>query len=89
MDSVEDWELRTPIAPPLTSLEGARVIFIAGTSSQQELVMSDVSLNLSETSAREQSETLLSDRQLSAHTDTYTPNTDLLEQIKKLQEELA
>ena len=51
--------------------------------------MSDVSLNLSETAAREQSETLLSDRQLSAHTDTYTSNTDLLEQIKKLQEELA
>ena len=81
--------MRTPIAPPLTSLEGARVISIAGTSSQQELVMSDVSLNLRETAAREQSETLLSDRQLSAHTDTYTTNTELLEQIKKLQEELA
>ena len=51
--------------------------------------MSDVRLNLSETDAREQSETLLSDRELSAHTDTYTLNTDLLEQIKKLQEELA
>ena len=89
MDSVEDWELRTPIAPPLTSLEGARVISLAGTSSQHELVMSDVRLNLSETAAREQSETLLSDRQLSAHTDTYTSNTDLLEQIKKMQEELA
>ena len=89
MDSVEDWELRTPIAPPLTSLEGARVISLAGTSSQRELVMSDVSLNMRETDAREQSETLLSDRQLSAHTDTYTSNTDLLEQIKKLQEELA
>ena len=46
--------------------------------------MSDVRLNLSETAAREQSETLLSDRQLSAHTDTYTPNTELLAQIKKL-----
>ena len=87
MDSVEDWELRTPIAPPLTSLEGARVISITGTSRNQELVMSDVRLNLSETDAREQSETLLSDRELSAHTDTYTPNTqntELLEQIKKL-----
>ena len=60
--------MRTPIAPPLTSLEGARVISIAGTSSHQELVMSDVSLNLRETHAREQSETLLSDRELSAHT---------------------
>ena len=35
VDSVEDWELRTPIAPPLTSLEGARVISIAGTSITQ------------------------------------------------------
>ena len=89
VDSVEDWELRTPIAPPLTSLEGARVISLAGTSSQHELVMSDVRINLSETDAREQSETLLSDRELSAHTDTYTLNTDLLEQIRKLQAELA
>ena len=89
VDSVEDWELRTPIAPPLTSLEGARVISLVGTSSQQELVMSDVRINLSETDAREHSETLLSDRELSAHTDTYTPNTNLLEQIRKLQEELA
>ena len=92
VDSVEDWELRTPIAPPLTSLEGARVISLAGTSRQREQVMSDVRLNLSETDAREQSETLLSDRELSAHTDTYTlntQNTKLLEQIKKLQAELA
>ena len=54
--------------------------------------MSDVRLNLSETDAREQSETLLSDREMSAHTDTYTlntQNTELLEQIKKLQAELA
>ena len=92
VDSVEDCELRTPIAPPLTSLEGARVISIAGTSKNQELVMSDVRLNLSETDAREQSKTLMSDREQSAHTDTYTPNTqntDLLEQIKKLQAKLA
>ena len=53
VDSVEDWELRTPIAPPLTSLEGARVISIACISSHQEVVMSDVRLNLSETDARE------------------------------------
>ena len=24
----EDWELRTPIAPPMTSLEGAKVILL-------------------------------------------------------------
>ena len=51
--------------------------------------MSDVRLNLSETAARDHSEILLSDHQLSAHTDTYTPNTELLAQIKKLQQELA
>ncbi|KAK1369609.1 hypothetical protein POM88_035701 [Heracleum sosnowskyi] len=28
LDFIRDWELRTPIAPPLTSLEGARVIFL-------------------------------------------------------------
>ena len=84
MDSVEDWELRTPIAPPLTSLEEARVISLAGTSNQMELVMSETPLNLSETDAREPSETLMSDREQSAHTDTYTQNTELLEQIKKL-----
>ena len=89
VDSIEDWDLRTPISPPLTSLEGARVISIAGTSISKELVMSDVRLNLSETAAFEQSETLLSDRQLSAHTNTYTPNTELLAQIRKLQHELA
>ena len=51
--------------------------------------MSDMSLNLSETVAREQSETLLSDHHLSAHTNTYTPNTNLLAQIKQLQQEPA
>ena len=89
MDSVEDWDLRTPIAPPLTSLEGARVISVAGTSISKELVRSDVSLNLSETVAREPSEILLSDHQVSAHTDTYTPNTGLIAQIQKLQQELT
>ena len=68
---------RTPIAPPVTSLEGAIVISVAGSSKGKELVRSDMSLNMSETDAREQSETLLSDHQLSAHTDTYTPNNDL------------
>ena len=28
IDTAEDWELRTPIAPPMTSLEGAKVIFL-------------------------------------------------------------
>ena len=42
MDSVEDWALRTPIAPLLTSLEGARVNSVADTSKTQELVRSDV-----------------------------------------------
>ena len=88
VDLVEDWDLRTPIAPPPTSLEGARVISVAGTSKEKELVRSDVSLSLSETDAREQSEILLSDHHLSAHTDTYTPNTELLAQIKQLQQEL-
>ena len=54
-----------------------------------ELVMSDTLLYLSETDAREPSETLMSDRDPSAHTDTYTQNTELLEQIKKLKAELA
>ena len=89
VDSVEDWDLRTPIAPPLTSLEGARVISIAGTSQTQELVRSDVRQIQSETVARELSDTLLSDHQVSAHTDTYTSNTDLMAQIQKLQQELA
>ncbi|KAK1370204.1 hypothetical protein POM88_036296 [Heracleum sosnowskyi] len=34
-DSIRDRELRTPIAPPLTSLEGARVIFPAGCAAGQ------------------------------------------------------
>ena len=89
VDSIKDWDLRTLIAPPLTSLEGARVISVAGTSKGKELVRSDVSLNLSETDAHEKSETLSSDRQLSAHTDTYTSNTELLAQIKQLQQKLA
>ena len=28
INTTEDWELRTPIAPPMTSLEGAKVILL-------------------------------------------------------------
>ena len=31
IDTSEDWELRTPIAPSMTSLEGAKVILLLGT----------------------------------------------------------
>ena len=89
MGLVEDRELRTPIAPPLTSLEGAKVISIACTSKVKELVRSDVRQTQSETVARELSDTLLSDHQVSAHTDTYTTNTLLMAQIQKLQQDLA
>ena len=51
VDLVEDWELRTHIAPPLTSLEGARVISISSTSKGKELVWSDVRQIQSETHA--------------------------------------
>ena len=51
------------------------MIYVAGTSISQELVRSDVSQILSET--------LLSDHQVSAHTDTYTSNTDLIAQMEK------
>ena len=44
---------------------------------------------LSETDARELSDTLLSGHQVSAHSDTYTSNTNLIAQIRKLQQELA
>ena len=46
--------------------------------------MSDVRQTLSEKDARELSDTLLSDHQMSAQTDTYTSNTDLIAQIPKL-----
>ena len=73
----------------MTSLEGAKVISVAGTLKGKELVRSDVRKTLSETDARELSDTLLSDHQVSAHTDIYTSNTDLITQIQKLQQELA
>ena len=89
IDSVEDWDLRTPIALPVTPLEGAMVISTAGTSqiktAERELIVSDVRQTLSEKNAREESETLLSDREVSAHTDT---NTALLAQLIALQQEL-
>ena len=72
---IEDRDLRTPIAPPLTSLEEARVSFNAGTDQKganRQLMLSDKSQTLSETHAREMSDTLTREIQVSAHTDTYT-----------------
>ena len=80
-------ELRTPIALPVTSLEGAKVIYAAGTTSKgKELVLSVVRKTPSDTHAREQSETLMSGREVSAHTNT---NIVLLAQIQQLQHELT
>ncbi|KAK1360479.1 hypothetical protein POM88_044953 [Heracleum sosnowskyi] len=87
-DSIRDRELRTPIAPPLTSLEGARVIFPAGTSTEnldRQLVVRDMNQTPSETQARELSETPLRAIEVSAHTDT---NTALLNQLADLQRKL-
>ncbi|KAK1356366.1 hypothetical protein POM88_049622 [Heracleum sosnowskyi] len=87
-DSTRDRELRTPIAPPLTSFEGARVIFHAGTSTEnldRQLVVRDVSQTQSDTQARELSETPLREIEVSAHTDT---NTALLNQLADLQRKL-
>ena len=65
------------------------LISIAGTSGNQtagrELVLSEVRQTLSDTHARKKSETLLSDCEVSAHTDT---NTALLAQLAALQQEL-
>ena len=70
----------------MTSLEGAMVISHAckseNISAGKELVLSDVRQTQSDTHARQQSETLLSDREVSAHTNT---NTVLLSQIVTLQ----
>ena len=89
IDTIEDWDLRTPIAPPLTSLEGDMVISHAGTSGNTttsgELILSDMRQTLSDTHARKESETLLSDREVSAHTDKKTA---LLAQMAALQQEL-
>ncbi|KAK1359672.1 hypothetical protein POM88_044146 [Heracleum sosnowskyi] len=89
-DSTRDRELRTPIAPPMTSLEGARVIFHAGTSSEnmdRRLVVRDES----QTQARELSETSLREIEVSAHTDTNTALffNQLADLQRKLQETQA
>ena len=79
--------MRTPIALPVTSLEGAKVISDAGTTSKgKELVLSVVRKKTSDTHAREQSETLTNGREVSAPTNT---NTNILAQIQILQQELA
>ena len=46
IDMIEDRDLRTPIAPPLNSLEEARVFFNAGTDQKgvnRQLLLSVVS----------------------------------------------
>ena len=74
----------------MSPLEGAMVIYVAGTSNKQskgkELVLIGVRQTPSDTQAREKSETLMSGREVSAHTDT---NNVLLAQIQALQQELA
>ena len=89
IDSTEDWDLQTPISPPVTSLEGAMVIFTACTSVQQaaknEIILGEVRQTLCDTHAPKMSEALLSDREVSAHTDT---NIVLFAQIVALQQEL-
>ncbi|KAK1364988.1 hypothetical protein POM88_040549 [Heracleum sosnowskyi] len=88
-DTIRDRDLRTPIAPPMTSLEGARVISIAGTQSdnlERQLVIRDQNQTESDTQARELSETPLREIEVSAHTDTNTAY--LLAQIAALQKQL-
>ncbi|KAK1387455.1 hypothetical protein POM88_015633 [Heracleum sosnowskyi] len=86
-DSTRDWDLRTPIAPPLTSLEGARVISFAGTENLDiQLVVRDERQTPSDTQARELSETPLREIEVSAHTDTNTAL--LLNQLAALQKQL-
>ncbi|KAK1392928.1 hypothetical protein POM88_011984 [Heracleum sosnowskyi] len=89
LDFFRDWESRTPIAPPLTSQEGARVIFPAGTSTpnmDRQLVVRSERQTQSDTQAREQSETPSREIEMSAHNDTYTAS--LLAQIAGLQKQL-
>ncbi|KAK1369616.1 hypothetical protein POM88_035708 [Heracleum sosnowskyi] len=89
LNFTRDWDLRTPIAPPLTSQEEARVIFYAGTSSdnlERQLVVRTESQTPSDTQAREVSETPLRAIEVSAHTDTNTAL--LLAQIASLQKQL-
>lgn len=65
------------------------MILSAGITKKKEFERSDVrnTYKLSETLAREESETPLSEIQLRAHTDTYT--LSLLEQITILEKKLA
>ncbi|KAK1388074.1 hypothetical protein POM88_016252 [Heracleum sosnowskyi] len=89
LDFSRDWESRTPIAPPLASQEGARVIFPAGTSTpnmDRHLVVRSERQKQSDTQAREQSETPSREIEMSAHNDTYTAS--LLAQIAGLQKQL-
>ena len=59
IDTIEDWDLRTLIAPPVTSLEGATVIFMqVHLENKQvgiECKLSDVRQTLSDTHARKMS----------------------------------
>ena len=41
IDTAEDWELRTPIAPPMTSLEGAKVILLQVHLENKQLELSE------------------------------------------------
>ncbi|KAK1357005.1 hypothetical protein POM88_050261 [Heracleum sosnowskyi] len=89
LDFTMDWDSRTPIAPPLTSLEGATVIFSAGTSTpnlDRQLVVRSERQTQSDTQAREVSETPSREIEMSAHNDTYTAS--LLAQIADLQKQL-
>ncbi|KAL8118982.1 hypothetical protein AgCh_016467 [Apium graveolens] len=86
IDLTKDRDSRIPIAPPVTSLEEARVISIVGTEDQQQ-DGSSRALILRETQARELSEPNTRDIQVSAHRDTNTEN--LLAQIAALKEQLA
>ncbi|KAK1360803.1 hypothetical protein POM88_045277 [Heracleum sosnowskyi] len=58
LDYTGDWDLRTPIAPPVTSQKGAMVIFSAGTSTphmDKQLVIRSERQTQSDTQARESS----------------------------------
>ncbi|KAL8121917.1 hypothetical protein AgCh_018593 [Apium graveolens] len=82
----EDRDSRIPIAPPLTSLEEARVISNTGTEDWHQ-EDSSRAIILRDTQACDLSESNTRDIQVSAHTDTNTEN--LLAQIAELKEQLA
>ena len=86
IDSIEDGDLRNPIAPPMTSTTGAMVIFNAGTADTgaiKELVLSDVRQTLSDTPSREESDTPVREIEGSAHTDINTNVTQSVVKIAK------